>query len=426
MLADQASRHAEMRIIVLHYDHGLQVESAEWVEFCKDLCECYGFDFFTNTSGVEIDKKIGLEASARFARYQWFGKAMKQVLGDSSVQNGLLLTAHHCDDQAETMLLNMIRGTGLKGLRGIAAKKYLSEKGDENQTVLLRPLLNFSKKSLQQFAELKQLKWIEDPSNQNTEFRRNAIRHQVMPALNEIKADVSKQFSKLSHRIIDAEQILQELAYSDLTLTQQYDFSPFDHSYGLVLEGLRIFSVPRQLNAIRYWLDLIRFPAESEIDLLTVLDWSLNGANSGAELRRGKRCYRYYQDTLYVMPYIVDSEGVYMNVGVSANIAWQDSSEPLSLSGHFSSDLSWQLHCSEESQFYGKPLKLKTLNDIDSIRLAKGEGHVQAKNCFQAAKVPTWRRKQSLFVTQSDDRFVAMVAGQKQDNFYLKCVNIDK
>ncbi len=420
MLAVHAKSCPDIKVIVLHYDHGLQSDSAKWATFCDDLCKNYAVDFYLNAGGFELDKKIGLEASARKARYIWFELIMKQIMSShSSLENGVLLTAHHCDDQAETMLLNMLRGTGLKGLRGIAAKKDISKFGSKNRRTLIRPLLGFTQAELKGYAKQQKLQWIEDPSNQVLEFRRNAIRHNVMPALHEIKPDTNRQLSKLSHRIADAEQLMQEFALNDLGLSQQYDFSPFDNSYGLALENLRIFSVPRQLNAIRCWLDLIQFPAESEMDLLKVLDWSLNGANSGAELRRGRRCYRYFQDTLYVMPFEND---VQVN-SIDWPLVWNNSNQPLSLIEYFSSSITWELCCNEGSKYYGSALELRTVDDVNSIFLPNGEGHVQAKNCFQAAKVPPWRRHNALFITQSDNKFVDLIGGQKQSDFYLRLVD---
>lgn len=419
MLISHAKGHPEMKVVVLHYDHRLQSESMQWAKFCRDLCVDYEIDFYMNDAGVEIDKKIGLEASARKARYMWFDEIMQQIMNNTDITNGVLLTAHHCNDQAETMLLNMIRGTGLKGLRGIAAKKDISKKDKINRQFLIRPLLDFTKNELQQYATQQKLQWVEDLSNQKDEFRRNAIRHNVIPALTEIKADASQQLNKLSRRVADAEMLMQEFALNDLSLSAQYDFSPFDHSYGLGLEGLRVFSVARQLNAIRCWLDLIQFPAESEMDLLKVLDWSLNGANSGAELRRGKRCYRYFQDTLYVMPITInDAES-----SIDWPLNWQDSSQSLPLSIYFHGSLEWELCCTKESKYYGSSLMLKTINEVSSILLPNGGGHIQSKKCFQAAKVPPWRRQNALFITQENSQFVSVLGGQKQDDFYLCLVD---
>lgn len=422
LLALLSREKPKMRLVVLHYDHALQSESSQWHDFCEQLSSNYSCDFFSSNAGVDIDKSIGLEASARRARYEWFNQSIQQFMqshesieNQKSFKNAILLTAHHADDQAETMLMNILRGTGLKGLRGIAEKKTNQTIRQFNQ-VLMRPLLNFSKQEISDYAKEKNLHWIEDQSNQDVQFRRNAIRHQIMPELTKIRHDASKQFSRLSRRVSDAEQLLGELAINDLSLTEQYSLCPLDDSYGLGLAGLRVHSVARQINAIRCWLDLIGFPAESEMDLLQVLDWSFNGANSGAELRRGKRCYRYYQDTLYVMP-LQDKD---VQVGQFDELRWVDSSQalPLTFLNHY--DASFELHCDDDSEFFGKELKLLTSDNIQDVYLPNGEGHIQAKKCFQAAKVPPWRRKGALFVVSDQDRFIGLVGGQIQEIFQIK------
>ena len=414
LLAMFAKRQTAMRVFVLHFDHGLQADSAKWCAFCKTISEHYDLEFFSSNKGIDFDKSIGLEASASRSRYQWFAEIIELICSKEKLKNGILSTAHHGDDQAETVLMNILRGTGLRGLRGIAEKKLLIEKSDYRQ-VILRPLLNFSKQALQEYAKAEHLEWFDDPSNQDDRFRRNDIRHHVMPELKRIRPDVIQQMTKLSRRVTDAEHLLTELAMNDLAVTQQFEFCSLDGSYGLGLAGLRGFSVSRQLNAIRCWLGLVGFPAESEMDLLKVLDWSINGTNSGAELRRGKRLYRYYQDTLYVMPVEYDAQLL-----VLEKLNWSNSAKSLPVIQITDMNAVFDLQCSKDSQVFGKPLIITTINDIEGVRLPNGEGHIQAKKCFQTAKVPPWRRSKALFVVSKDNHFVELVGGQLQRDLSLQ------
>ena len=414
LLAELAKKQTLMRLFVLHFDHDLQADSAKWRAFCKTISTQYGIEFHSANKGIDFDKEIGLEASASRSRYQWFAETIDAICSEEKFKNGVLMTAHHGDDQAETILMNMLRGTGLKGLRGIAEKRVWPEKNKYRQ-IILRPLLNFSKQELRKYAKAEHLKWIEDPSNQDDRFRRNDLRQHVMPELKRIRADAVQQMTKLSRRVADAEDLLTELAINDLAVTEQFEFCPLDGSFGLGLAGLRSFSVARQLNAIRCWLGLIGFPAESEMDLLKVLDWSINGANSGAELRRGKRYYRYYQDTLYVMPLEYN-----VQLLVLEKIFWSDSAKPLPVFQIADMNAGFDLHCSKDSQVFGKSLTITTINDIEGVCLPKGEGHIQAKKCFQAAKVPPWRRSKALFVISEDNRFIELVGGQLQRHLSLQ------
>ena len=345
LLASIAKQKVDIKITVLHFDHGLQTQSSQWSDFCLGLVDQYNVNFLSSSKDICVDKSIGIEASARQARYQWFEEVIQQTFNENDhLENAILMTAHHCDDQAETMLMNILRGTGLKGLRGIAEKKMIQLE-DQKKQILMRPLLSFTQADLHEYATRKKLEWIEDPSNQDTQFRRNAVRHNVLPELKRIKPDAVQQFSKLSRRVADGQNLLQELAINDLALTQQYDFNLLDASYGLGLAGLRVHSVARQLNAIRFWLDFIRYPAESEMDLLQVLDWSLNGANSGAELRRGSRCYRYYKDILFVMPF--DLKETSNDQYITED--WNDSSQPLQLGFSNEKNAKFELFCENNS-----------------------------------------------------------------------------
>lgn len=416
LLASFSEQKGDVSITVLHFDHGLQMQSSQWLDFCAGLANQYGFQFKSSNKGIEVNKSIGIEASARRARYQWFEDIIQQSFNkNGSLKNAILMTAHHCDDQAETMLINILRGTGLKGLRGIAEKKVI-QLDAQKKHITLRPLLSFTQAELHEYAVEKSLGWVEDLSNQDVKFRRNAIRQNILPELKKIKPDAVQQFTKLSRRVTDGQNLLQELAINDLSLTQQYDFNSLDASYGLGLEGLRVHSVARQLNAIRFWLDFIRYPAESEMDLLQVLDWSLNGANSGAELRRGKRCYRYYQDTLYVMPFQDETESNQQQ----KNEYWEDSSQPLQFNSFTTQGLKFELCCDENSANFGKSLRVLSLENIQEILLPNGEGHIRAKKCFQSAGVPPWRRTQALFITSKDDYFIEVVGGVKPHDFFIR------
>jgi tRNA(Ile)-lysidine synthase len=402
LMAEYSRDRPAIQLHALHYNHCLQDASNEWQTFARKTCKQLNIPFKSTAENFEVDKSKGVEASARDARYKWFDQCMDEICqNDREERTAILLTAHHCDDQAETMLMNMMRGTGLKGLRGIASYKKI------DNYYLARPLLEFTKCELTDFAKQSNLKWIEDPSNADVYFKRNAIRHQVMPQLNKLHPNSAKQFMKLSHRIVDSENILHEVANSDLNVTELFEFCPLDYSYGLSFKGLRHLSVARQLNAIRYWLDEINFPAESEMDLLKVLDWSINGASSTAELRRGYRVYRYYQDALYVMP----SEQKDFKIG---EIVWADSSCGLELVDDYTT-----LQC---IQVEGEPyssLSVKQRINADTILLNKGVGHINPKNCLQEASVPPWRRGKALFIADKNNCFVGLVGGVNLGEFMI-------
>lgn len=422
LMASYALQHPAMRLHALHYNHGLQTVAQEWELFSEKIARKLEVTFQSFKGNVDIDKSQGVESSARQARYQWCEKIMLEVCSkNSNLDEGkspcqaVLLTAHHADDQAETILINILRGTGLKGLRGIAGYKNM-----QNYT-LVRPLLEFGKRELKSYAEQQQLEWIEDPSNQDVYFKRNAIRHYVMPELNKIRNESAQQFVKLSHHVVDAENILHEVAGMDLSLTQLFDFCPLDRSYGLGFQGLKQLSVSRQLNAIRYWLDSVGYPAESEMDLLKVLDWSINGTSSGAELRRGYRSYRYYRDTLYVMPsQSFASESLApksLDTDDFKMIVWKDISRPLAIDSYQAiiKSADSQPELSKDAKL--GDLIIKQRDQADSILLTNSSKHINPKNCLQEAGVPPWRRNDALFVVDQNNHLVDIVGGQNIGKF---------
>ena len=145
-------------ILAIHINHGLHEHASDWEAHCKIVSAELGVPFISET--VEIDDKsgLGLEATARQARYDAFR--------DMVDENDWLLSAHHEDDQAETLLLNLMRGSGLAGIAGIGALQPFAH------GMLARPLLGVSVGSIRAYAEEQELRWIDDPSNLDTRLAR--------------------------------------------------------------------------------------------------------------------------------------------------------------------------------------------------------------------------------------------------------------
>ena len=153
-------------VSAIHVNHGLSPNAGAWEKFCAALCTRLGVPLKTIRTRVER-KKEGLESAAREARYAAFRKA----------RPGVLALAHHLDDQAETVLFNLLRGTGLDGASGMAADRK------EGKIRFLRPLLHVSRRDILDYAKAHRLRWIEDESNADEGLTRNFIRRQVGPLL---------------------------------------------------------------------------------------------------------------------------------------------------------------------------------------------------------------------------------------------------
>jgi len=161
----------------VHVNHQIQEQANDWELHCKSWCEQLGVPFTALRVKVEPGD-LGLEGQARVVRYRAIFHWMK------SQNRHVLLCAHHLDDQLETILLQLLRGSGLRGVGGmrpfgpVGVDRHLHP-----EFVLGRPLLNCSKKSLMEYAHRNQLEYIQDPSNDDTTLRRNWVRHELLPSL---------------------------------------------------------------------------------------------------------------------------------------------------------------------------------------------------------------------------------------------------
>ena len=226
-----ASRVGGWAIDALHVDHGLQEGSAAWAAFCEELCEQAGIALQVHRAELEPTAGQSVEAMARAARYTFFRQELQA--GD------VLLLAQHADDQAETIMLQLLRGAGP---RGLAAMPALANLG---QGQMLRPLLGVSRDDLQAYADATGLSWVDDPSNADRRFDRNYLRHEIMPALKARFPAALKTLSRSAGHCAEAAQLLDELASMDIQ----------DALVSGGLDWLRVqqLSTPRQRNLLRYF-----------------------------------------------------------------------------------------------------------------------------------------------------------------------------
>jgi tRNA(Ile)-lysidine synthetase-like protein len=183
-----ASSSLHPRLKAFHIDHDLQSRSAEWSRFCEKLCQETDVPYVYAKVNIDAQQRrtLGMEAAARKLRYQ---TAIK-LMGDA----GVLLTAHHADDQLETILMRLERGADLVG--SAAIKKGLSSLNSPWGVKQIRPLLTVSKDELIAYLEQRGQAWVEDPSNQDVRIKRNAYRLNVIPQLPE----------SLSKKLLDASE----------------------------------------------------------------------------------------------------------------------------------------------------------------------------------------------------------------------------
>lgn len=187
-------------------------ESVRDESFIKDFAVKWGMPLLTkrfDTLAFADQYKMGIQQAAREIRYAWFETLVKEL---TAIKNSkiVLLTAHHADDQVETVLMQFFRGTGLHGLTGIPAiRTHQQNQLATDHIDLIRPLLPFSKSSIKDFAKLNGLAYVEDSSNEKNDYTRNLIRNQLIPQMETVYPNVSKQVLDTITRLQEAEAIVQ-------------------------------------------------------------------------------------------------------------------------------------------------------------------------------------------------------------------------
>lgn len=255
-LAARHCRDAGIDLYAFHVHHGLSPNAGHWLAHCRHQAQALGVRFDAREVVVQDIADHGTEQAARLARYEALAEMCSQH------QIALLLTAHHQDDQAETVLLQLFRGAGLRGLGGMAALHEDHDLLGEGIAVL-RPLLDCSRAELEHYARDRALVHIDDESNTDTRYRRNAIRQRVSPAIEEHFPGFAATVSRSARHLQSAQRLLDELAALDLAACAQGE--------ALVVDKLQALSVERVDNLLRHWLQLqgaVQAPSEAQLSQL--------------------------------------------------------------------------------------------------------------------------------------------------------------
>lgn len=279
-LAVRFAKEQGVAVRAVHIKHGLQAVGDAWPAHCAKVAAELGVSCDTIEVQVQLGPRISVEAAARQARYQAFSQAMNE--------HDILLTGHHLDDQAETLLLALKRGAGLAGLASMPLKRAF---GPGQQW---RPLLASSRQSLAVFAEQAGLQWVEDPSNSKSDFDRNFLRNRIFPLL-------LAQWPSFSHTVARSAQLCAE----QMTLASEIaasDVAPLMNPHGgLQVAGLQALSVARRNNALRYWLQQ-QAVQTSRVQLATLWqEVALARADASPCMVLGQQQLRRYQGVLYVV-----------------------------------------------------------------------------------------------------------------------------
>jgi tRNA(Ile)-lysidine synthase len=219
-------RRCELR--ALHINHQISPNAAQWARFCRALCRAWKIPLMVVK--VSVERGNSLEAAARTARYRVFAQQ----------RTDFVALAHNRDDQAETLLLQLLRGAGVKGLSAMPVIRT------EANVTLLRPLLDVSREEIEAYAWKHKLEWVDDESNSDIYFDRNFLRHEILPVLARRYPAYRTTLARTGRNLAESAQLLDELAEIDLDGTKSGE--------GVPVALLRRLDVARAKNALRYHL----------------------------------------------------------------------------------------------------------------------------------------------------------------------------
>lgn len=237
-------------LFAFHVHHGLNRYANDWLDHCRSVCRQLDISFDSRQVQIDRASRDGIEAQARAKRYQ--------VLGEMCREHDvpLLLTAHHEDDQVETLLLQLMRGTGVAGLSGMEIAACSPELFGDVKPILGRPLLAVSRAELVScFAEFNSVH-VNDDSNDDLKYTRNAIRHKLVPVLEDLFPGFKKRLARTARHAGSAQRLLDEMARQDLKYCAAEKNS-------LDLACIRLLDQDRIDNLLRYWLSIngVRMPS---------------------------------------------------------------------------------------------------------------------------------------------------------------------
>jgi tRNA(Ile)-lysidine synthase len=285
-LLDAAVRCAgPSRVIALHVHHGLSPNADAWAAHCAGFARSLGVVFASREVDIVREGGESLEAAARDARY----RALDSLCTEHDAR--ALWLAHHADDQAETVLLQLLRGAGVAGLAAMAPQ----QRTEGACAPRVRPLLHLLRAQLEHYAHERDLRWIDDESNADTRYARNALRHDVLPGLAVHFPGFRDALARTALHAASAQRLLDQLARIDMASAQREEGA-------LALLPVLALDDERAINLLRYWIRSCGLPAASAARIGDMLRQLRDAASSrdGHALRidHAGHCLRVYRDAL--------------------------------------------------------------------------------------------------------------------------------
>ena len=362
-----AMHEAKLPLHAVHVNHHLQQISDAWQQHCNDVCNSLAVPFTVQHAQITKLPQISIEDSAREARYAFLAELL-----DS---NSAIVTAHHQDDLAETILLQLLRGAGPAGLAAMPSCKKFST------GLHLRPLLTFARAELLEYAISHDLQWVDDPTNELNDFDRNYLRNEVMPKLVERWPAAQQTLSRSAELQADTLSCLHDLAEIDIKAAKT------NLPHILDVTALQTLSYERLNNVLRFWVKSqnIRVPSRkilqqvvSDIVLKEEIETSPLQTWKEGEIRR-------FQNRLYLMQPLKSHDA-------SQVFRWKID-QPLFIESLDRTLLPQEL---EESNLSlpddAKELIVRFRVGGERLKPFGSKQHRSLKNLLQEADIPPWER----------------------------------
>jgi len=353
-----------VRISAVHVNHGLHDDADLWQLRCENFCRKNNIELVCIQVDLENRSGKGLEAEARHLRYE--------AISASLEPGACLLTAHHADDQAETLLLNLMRGSGVDGLSAMPESRPFGH------GVLQRPLLGFQNKALRDYLRENNIEWTEDPSNLYLNHDRNFVRHEVIPLLEKRWPEISKRLLLTHKAMTDARNLLEGLA-------DEYLGQNLAHAFVLKVTSQALFHPELFKLVIRRWVKKSVAPSIPACQLETFCE-QLRQVNTDHKVSMawGGWILRLYKQQLWLQ---TDAE-----VLPCHTVTWPDGLSEVDL-GNDIGQLLLQTGdlAGEQPGPEGEFCVGARINFTETV-ISHGGHHKSLKNLFQEAGIPPWLR----------------------------------
>ena len=362
----KAQKLLGFKLIALHVNHNLQEESKWWALHAVSIGDKWGVE----VRHISLELAENSEVAARNARYQWFNEQLSP--------GSVLLTAHHRQDRVETLLFNLMRGAGSRGLSSLRCVRPY------NGSKLARPLLPFTREEIKQYAIENELDWIEDKTNLTDQFARNRIRHQIIPALTHFRQDAVQNIARAAENLEQENGLLNEIAICDLVEVREMARHPLDQSNAICYEDFVGLSRARQSNLVRFWLQSLQLHTPSHKLLIKLLDAFANKPSSTTVIQESGCQFRFYQGYMYVMPALEEA------LPIKA-IDWRNLDQPIGLyEEKIRVDATTQLRELVRDR-HANGLTLSSKLDVENPKALQGHS-LNLKKWLQEVGIPPWRR----------------------------------